>query len=275
MKKVLFLMFCFFSSFSLFSTEEKIALLFITRSDLNQTHVWHDWIDPKLCNVYNHSKVPSSDPWFSQFRIKDIQPNEWGFILLAERALLRTALENPENSYFIFLSESCIPLRPCREVHRILTSEGQSHMRWHNMWWKEGEPRTLTEFPLEHRYGNHTWYILNRKHAQMMADDDYWIHIAMRHVICDEAYPSTFFSMCGVIDEFKNELTTYVDWSRGGAGPYTFHNDSKDNYKQLIKAKHCTTCPCGPCCCLFARKVSKEFPAQTIKQVIQHKKHRH
>lgn len=51
---------------------QKIALLFLTYSDLNQTEIWKEWIDPSLYNVYNHSKTPSLDPWFSQYRIQEI-----------------------------------------------------------------------------------------------------------------------------------------------------------------------------------------------------------
>lgn len=269
-KKSLSLLFCAFLSIICFSAyaeeQKKLALLFLTRSDLNHTEVWKQWIDPAKCNIYNHSKTAPSDPWFAQYRILDIQPNEWGYLLLAQQALLKEALKDPLNEKFIFLSESCIPLHSCDYVYNALMSTTQSHMRWYAIWWKGNPQRTLTEFPPEHHFGNHQWIILNRKHAKMIAEDSYWIHLAMRHLCCDEAYPSTFFSMCGVLNEFTNELTTFVDWNRGG--PYVFVQPNRQDYDILIDAKYNPMGPFGPRNCLFARKFSKDFPADTIRSII-------
>jgi len=264
---ILYVAFFFFITFSVYAEEQrKLALLFLTRSDLNHTDVWKEWIDPVRCNVYNHSKTTPTDPWFAQYRISDIQPNEWGYLLLAQQALLREALKNPFNEKFIFLSESCIPLYSCNHIYFTLMATPHSHMRWYGIWW-EGDPhRTLTEFPTEHHFGNHQWIILNRKHAQMIADDNYWIHLAMQHLCCDEAYPSTFFSMCGVLNEFRNELTTFVDWQRGG--PYTFVQHTQQNYDILIDAKHNPNGYFAPRKCLFARKFSSSFPSDVINSII-------
>lgn len=265
-KKLLCLLTCLLLSTSLSAEERKVALLFLTRSDLNQTEVWKNWIDPNLYIVYNHPKSPPEDPWFSQFEIGENQPTKWGYLLLAQKALLKEALKDASNFKFVFLSESCIPLRTSDEVYQALVSHEKSHMRWGEIWWKNDPRRILKEFPRKHHLGNHQWIILNRKHAQMIADDDKWIHKAMKHICCDEAYPSTFFSMRGVLNEFVNELTTFVDWTRGG--PYVFTEDSDENLAILFDAKSNPQGPYEPRNCLFARKFSKEFPSNTIETLI-------
>lgn len=266
MKKLFAFLFFLFCLASLCATENKVALLFLTRGDLNQTDLWKGWINTDLYTIYNHPKNPPSDPWFSQFTIPDHQPNEWGYLLFAQQALLREALKNLENTKFVFLSESCVPLRTCTEIHQILTSDEKSYMRWYGVWWKYRSERTLKEFPREHRWGNHQWIILNRKHAQMIADDDYWLPIAMQHNCCDEAYPATFFSMHGMLDEFHNELTTYVDWVRGR--PYLFCESTEENICILLDAKFNSDGPFAPRRCLFARKFSPDFPASIIETII-------
>lgn len=270
MKKKFYLFFplLLFTIFSCFAdAEKKVALLFLTRSDLNQPQIWKEWVDRDKFNVYNHTKFPVHDPWLAQFWIGQCHPTEWGFTLFAQQALLREALQNPSNYKFVFLSESCVPLRTSYEVHHILTSDNSSYMRWYNIWWIGNPNRTLSEFPTEHHWGNHTWIILNRNHAQMIVDDNHWLPLAMRHLCCDEAYPSTFFSMHGVLHEFKNELTTCVDWNRGA--PYVFTDHTEENLSFLIDAKYNTHGHFGPRHCLFARKFSKEFPVDIIQYIIQ------
>lgn len=267
LNRFLYTILFFFVCFSVYAEEQrKLALLFLTRSDLNHPDVWKQWIDPAKCTIYNHSKMIPKDPWLAQYRISDIQPNEWGYLLLAQQALLREALKNPLNEKFIFLSESCIPLHSCDQVYCILMASPQSYMRWYDIWWKGNPKRTLIEFPEEHHFGNHQWIILNRKHAQMIAEDNDWIHLAMQHLCCDEAYPSTFFSMHGVLDEFRNELTTFVDWHRGS--PYVFTKHTKQDYEVLLDAKYNSNGFFGPCRCLFARKFSSHFPSDIINSLI-------
>jgi len=259
MKKSLLIIICFFC-FRLNAEENKVALLFLTRSDLNHTQLWKEWIDYEKYNVYNHSKTRVIDPWFAQFRITETQPNEWGFILLAQQALLKAALQDSSNSKFVFLSESCVPLRANDQVYDILTSDDSSYMCWAPIWWTD-RIRDLIEFPIDHQLGNHTWIILNRKHAEMIANDNYWINIGMRHVVGDEAYPASFFSMNGVLGEFKNVLTTFVDWRRGNPFyPYHFKEATEENIKILIDARK------DPhACYLFGRKFSSTFPEYVLK----------
>jgi hypothetical protein len=260
-----FILFCFCSLF-LGAEEKKIALLFLTRSDLNHNQLWKNWIDPEKYNVYNHSKIPVENPWFAQFRIAENHPTEWGFVLLAKQALLRAALKDPSNYKFVFLSESCVPIRNRQQVYEILTADDRSYMRWVHIWWQGDVGRTLAEFPIEHRLGSHNWIILNRKHAEMIVNDDYWIHLASTHILAEEAYFATYFSMLGELHEFKNELTTYVDWQRGS--PYLFREASKENLDLLIDAKNNPKGgPWGPRCCLFARKIAPEFPDRKLKSI--------
>ncbi|HSX03376.1 MAG TPA: beta-1,6-N-acetylglucosaminyltransferase [Rhabdochlamydiaceae bacterium] len=150
--KYLVLLFLFVASLN--AEKKKIALLFLTRSDLNQTEMWKEWIDPDKFNVYNHSAGPATDPWFAQFRIGNPQPNAWGYLLLAQRALLQAAIKDPSNCKFVLLSESCVPLRTADQVYQILTEDNFSCLSWSKIWWEGSADRLLSEFPVEHHFGN-------------------------------------------------------------------------------------------------------------------------
>lgn len=260
----LFLVLINFSCFA--EDEKKVALLFMTRSELTQPQVWQEWVDRDKYNVYLHSKYSIDDPWLAQFWIGQCIPNEWGYTLHVQQALLQAALKDPSNYKFVFLSESCVPLRSNDEVHRILTADDQSYMRWYEIWWKGNPQRILSEFPEEDHYGNHQWIILNRKHTEMIANDNDWLPQAANYLCADEAYPSTFFSMSGVLHEFNNELTTYVDWQRGR--PYVFKEHSIENLEALIDAKYNPNGHFGPRKCLFARKFAPSFPFSVIHDLI-------
>lgn len=104
----------------------KIALLFLTISDINHPEIWEDWISkrPGSVEVFCHAK------YRNQIRTVMIRRNlirksfatEWGHISLvhATRALLKEALRDQEITHFILLSESCVPIKPLSELIKFL-----------------------------------------------------------------------------------------------------------------------------------------------------------
>lgn len=101
MKNIFIILFVTMTSLLHAAEGQKVALMFLTRADLNHTEIWKEWIDLEKYNVYNHSKDPATDPWFRQFRIAETQRNEWGFLILAQQALLKAAVQDPENTKFV------------------------------------------------------------------------------------------------------------------------------------------------------------------------------
>ena len=93
--------------------------------------------------------------------------------------------------------------------------------------------------PRELQYRSTQWVILNRKHAQLMADDKKYIEI-ISAIICDnEHYPATFLAVKNLLHEVENYQTTYDDWilSTDGASPFTFTNlQDSLQYKYLVLA---------------------------------------
>jgi hypothetical protein len=93
----------------------KIAFLFLTIGDINQPEIWSEYFKNNWhkINVYIHPKFPKlvKTKWLKNNIISDLVPTEWGFITNAYYQLLKEALQNKDNIKFMFISESCIPLK--------------------------------------------------------------------------------------------------------------------------------------------------------------------
>ena len=248
------------------AAKDKIALLFLTRSDPNHPTLWKTLISEasKKYTVYIHSKEPMQDPFFQQYRIDKIVPTTWAIHAKAWHALIQEAIKNPENKYFAFISESCIPLYSLDHIYSAITHDSRTHMAFAKPWWPKDCPTEVHSIPPEYRHGNTEWMVLNRKHAELVANDRAIIRIIARHTQDQESYFSTFFAISNaLVEDICNHSYTYIDWehnTNNGANPYSFaevssFNDGLIDYAYSIGA-------------LFARKFTKEYPEMSLLQMI-------
>lgn len=270
--KPFFLFICLFNGYFTFfqlqaevTQEKKIALLFLTRNGVNHPNLWKTLLaqNPDKFNIYIYSDYPLKDPFYESFRIQESVPTSWTYHIKTWQLLVREAFKNPENYKFVYLSESCIPLAKLERIYQTLTANNSSYMCYLNTWWPKDNPREVVELPVEHRWGNHEWVILNRRHAEMIVNDQSVIDIVSRCSIDSESYPSTLFSVHGCLNEFACYPTTYVNWDiteGGGAHPYSFKEYNIFNWYLLVKAKKDGH--------LFARKFTANFPEEGILKIM-------
>lgn len=236
----------------------KVALLFLTREDLNFPDLWKNELQAcaHLYNIYVHSKKPMQHPFFKPYRISKIVPTSWARHVKAWQALLQEALKNPENVKFVFVTESCMPLYRLSTIYRVLTQDPFSYMEYKRPWWA-GTERTVREIDPKHFYGSWEFVVLNRQHAQLIANDRTIIEIVARYPLDIESYFATFFSLQNCLTEFVNRTYTYMNWehlNKGGAHPHEFEHYNPLS-EQLIKEAYEQGC-------LFLRKVAKTFPEE-------------
>ncbi len=245
---------------------KKVALLFLTCGDLNHTDFWKNYLSPHLdkFTIYIHSKHGVNDPFFAQFTLSKTVHTSWGNTIRAERALLRQAFKDQHNYKFILLSESCIPLVTADILYQTLVKDEWSYFFWtHEGWWPPKSSRELVELPKEHRKGNHTWIMLNRRHAEVCIKDKSILKIAEKHANNDESYFASLFSFHHCLEEVVNFGYTFADWGRpaaGGAHPYTFTFFNGHDFTVLKEARakgH-----------LIARKFSLDYPTEAIQALI-------
>lgn len=259
-------LFCLCFSVEMFGSEsgqkKKIALMFLTIEELNQSSLWQEYLkgNEDKFNVYIHSKNPILDPFFSKYRIKKIVPTKWGHICVAVRNLIQEATKKEENYKFVLLSESCVPLVTPKRLYEELTKDDETYLLWTDPWWREDNPRTLQCFPQEYRKGNHTWFILNREHALICAEDEEFNEISNAYPVSDESYMSTLLNFHGKLQVSRRTLT-FVDWTRSKKSrPYEFKEFNAADFQLLQRSKEEGY--------LFARKFSAEYPKSVLKKMI-------
>lgn len=248
------------------SAKQKIALLFLTRQAPNHPELWKKLLADSRSqySVYFHSKEPIPDPFFERYRIAKIVPTNWSIHVKAWQALIQEAIKDPENAYFVFLSEACIPLYSLDYIHKIITADSRSHMAFAGPWWPASHPRELHTIDPAYRFGNTEWMVLNRKHAESIAADRAIIRIVSRHPHDQESYFATFFALNQLLDDnLCNHSYTYVNWEHAvnnGASPYHFSGVSEFN-EALINHAYSIGA-------LFARKFTPEYPWEILWQMI-------
>lgn len=111
---------------------KKIAFLFLVLDNPNFPRIWDSYFagHESQINVYIHPKFPDGNTWRNRNVITDIQPTEWGFIISAYLALLSAAIEDPTNTKFIFVSESCLPVKSFDKMYsRIMADKNESFVK--------------------------------------------------------------------------------------------------------------------------------------------------
>lgn len=234
----------------------KVAFLFLVISSIYHEEYWSDFFCgyQDYYSVYIHSKEPFAvESSFKCYELDEKVATSWSNTVYAQRALLREALKDPDNQKFVFLSESTIPFCDFLTTYEFLTRTDKSmfpfvsnqiHLdsqRVGTFWaYANYQPRRdLHPIPPRFQYRTTQWIVLNRKHAELMAYDDKYVHM-MPSVFCDnEHYPATFLAIKGLLHEIENYQTTYDDWIAANSleHPFTFTDLSDaQQYERAIKA---------------------------------------
>lgn len=252
----------------------KVALLFLVRGPMPLEPVWQLFLEqsvlPKvsaldLFSLYVHpspgfyyptrDSIMRSPSLFSGHEIDERIQVEWGqhSVVEAERLLLKTALADPLNEVFIFLSESCIPLYPHHIVYAQLMAESKSRIHacanpndpenGKNTMDYRWQPNMLSigNVTKEDWRKSSQWISLHRKHAEYIRDDEA-VHEAFkqecfvekneegdaysRFCVSDEHYVPTLLAMLHVENEtYCNGGLTHNFWDGPYYHPHTYTAD--------------------------------------------------
>lgn len=103
----------------------KVAFLFLTIHDHHQPEVWTEYLKKTdKFSIYAHPKINKiRTPWLRAAVIPRRAKTGWGHITEAYYRLLEEALKDPVNMKFMFLSESCIPLKPFDDFYQKVVLE--------------------------------------------------------------------------------------------------------------------------------------------------------
>ena len=79
-------------------------------------------IDKNKYNIYIHYKENKPLKYFEEYKLKETIDTCWGClsIVQAQNLLLKHALKDDKNQHFIWLSDSCIPLKSFDFIYNFL-----------------------------------------------------------------------------------------------------------------------------------------------------------
>ena len=218
---------------------KKLAFLFLIYDEINFENIWHKFfinIDKNKYNIYIHQKNNFQLQFFNQYKINQTIPTSYQShitIVLAFNRLIEEALKDPDNSHFILLSGSCIPAKPFNYIYDFLNP----NFSYFNICPQEQcFPRanqTLQFIDKKFIQKSSTWCILNKKHANVLIKETFYINWFKDCYGADEhAYITSLF-----YHNLQNELittpnialnaTTFTNWE-GMDYPYPSTNGLKN-----------------------------------------------
>jgi hypothetical protein len=226
------------------SAVPKVALLFIIIDDLPLENIWRDWLTgPNSLNVeiLIHAKYPERvrSRWVQDRLIRSNLRPTWGSIELSKAMyyLLEDALQLKSFTadFFIFLSESCIPVYTIDDFFNRLQEQTKSWIDFNdkpnNGYAYSNQFAPLKEVvPETCVYKSDQWVMLNRANAIQLMEFEKLTNISIWNLMSnivnasDEMWIPTILCIMnnGLKNVVEQRKVTYVDWGQETRSPITF-----------------------------------------------------
>ena len=228
----------------------KLALMFLTRGDVNLPQVWRDFVAavPERVRIYSHPKDPAAveGGFLEDSVIREHFETEWGSISLlrATLAMLREALEDESLTHFVLLSESCVPVRPLPEILRELDWNPKPRFKSRTLseasQLQKSRAAPVPEVPDDCWRFQSQWWLLDRIAANWVARADY-TDVFEKMGIPDEAYFSTVLCLLGypVDDRCSGKPVTWVHWEKDVGRPTEHDKISMEILEVMLESGAC------------------------------------
>jgi len=225
----------------------KVAFLFLTVNDINYPKIWKKYLNLDKCNIYVHSKNKENvKSFFSKYLIEGYVPTKWGDISIVKSLLLllENAIKNKENKYFVFVSESCLPIvnfnifynkliKINKSIFTLVNNTNNSLKRYDYI----KNPKNIGLNKLNFLKAE-TWCILTRNHVKKMLENNkknIYLNTFKDVKIPEEHYFVNFVNL-----EFKKQIynfkSTFVLWTeKDFKHPYSFGPLLNIREKNIIK----------------------------------------
>jgi hypothetical protein len=169
-----------------FNKNKKIAFIFLTVNDVNQYAVWEKFFKgyDEYYNIYIHPKFPKKvTSFFKKYIIRNLIPTKWGDVSLVQATnnLINEALKNKNNRKIILVSDSCIPIKHFSYIYNSVFSNNKSWFNYYLPNLKQGSKKhyyriiSLDASIRNYAFIHEQWFILDRKHAQLINDNTHLI----------------------------------------------------------------------------------------------------
>ncbi|CAN6452686.1 unnamed protein product [Victoria cruziana] len=229
----------------------KVAFLFLTPGSLPFEKLWEKFFlgHEDRYSIYIHASKRKPEHHSSLFMNREIRSDkvDWGQISMvdAEKRLLASALQDPDNQHFVLLSDSCVPLHNFDYIYRYLIHTNISFIDCFEDPGPHGTGRYSThmapEIEKEDWRKGAQWFTMKRQHALIvLADNLYYSKFKQfcmpgvdgHNCYADEHYLPTFFHLVDPTG-ISNWSVTHVDWSEGKWHPKMYR--AQDVRYELLK----------------------------------------
>lgn len=244
---------------------KKIAFCFLIYDIINHEELWNIFfknVDANKYTIYIHYKFNKPLKYFEKYKLNNCIETKYADITLvkAQNLLLQEAIDDKDNKHFIFVSNSCIPLKSFEHVYDNLNEE-RSYFNIAQQ--TQCFPRcktTLNYIDKKYIQKAGQWCILNRKHTELMLNNnDYITWFSYSSTVPDEHCYITNIFYNNLQDEIittpnvANDATTFVNWE--GMDYKYPSNDELKNYSVIAEDELLYLLGSK---CLFGRKFNKE-----------------
>jgi hypothetical protein len=232
----------------------KIAFCFLTYENVSQPTLWHNFFNNKQdkYNMYIHNKHPFIDNsyHFEHKCIDNCIETKYSHISVVKATLelFKKALLNPENQYFVLLSETCIPLHNFEHIYsRIQAINTNIIQVTQNNNMERFNDLTDPNFFDKNNFAKHNpCLILNRQTAEFFVNNDFTYLFNDNFYAPDEHY---FVNLCNKFSiPYINSNINYSHWEWNHEGrPKTYYSITNEEINNIKSNGF-----------LFMRKIAKE-----------------
>ena len=194
----------------------KIAFLFLTIEDLNHEYLWKEYFkgNEKKYNIYCHPKEKNDvkSDWLKKYIINKNVETSWGRTLNAIIELLKEALKNKDNEYFILLTESCVPVKSFTKFFNFLSKKkNKSFIEELNIskYDKKGRLVNIVNIDKYNIIKHNASWVLSRHYVKKLLykDDD------IKNFLNVDSQDQFFLSLIYNKDNFVNYEIVNIDWN--------------------------------------------------------------
>lgn len=203
---------------------KKIAFCFLIYDIINLEEYWKvffDKIDKNKYNIYIHYKYDAKLLFFNDYKLKNCIKTDYNDMISLTKAfnvIFEEALKDENNSHFVLLSGSCIPMKSFDYIYNYL----DTNYSYFNICPQEQcFPRANNAINfIDKKFIQKaaTWCILNRKHTDLLIRDKRYIDWFNNCYGADEhAYISALFynnleNELKLTDNIALNATTFTNW---------------------------------------------------------------
>jgi hypothetical protein len=201
----------------------KTAYLFLTRTNHNQPDVWSRFFSGHdgEYSLYCHPQSPESvtQPFLRDHIVSPIIPTLPGqaSVVAATLVLLREAYADPANTFFVLVSESCVPIYTFPRIREAIAEAGgpildhwvdkstEAARRWASL----AKPRIVSFHDFRKQS---QWMILDRNAVGVCLQEDFVDQFNIMYAPDEHYFVNVLLRLGYPLDEIPRRPSTYVNW---------------------------------------------------------------